>query len=523
MRRSQARKTVARHAENPWHIVLGYFAWTCYNVIRTLTPSPPMAIIEPTESAAGKFAGLSITLSGFGKIELTKILHQNSDTAVYATSRPGLVLKTFDLECGKPDEVSYGPYLSYCTEVENFEDVQDIEELRCRVPAYYGSNLDMERKFAFIAMEYLQGENLLAWCQAAAESDYPEQWAGEFRAALFETLGIVRSFHEHGIVLIDFKPDNVIRLFDGAIKFVDLGAFFTPRHGRETERYIYSATPDYAELLIDSANVQTGLPLTQGSDIFSAGVAFFEMATGRSRLAIADECADQMLAQPAAYRFRDSQIKSTWHAYPHLEQLLPLVEDQLKDRSILFSEFWHLLKGYLAAQVPDWESLSETDRYDLLHSTGVAFIQDQLPDPLKWLAEPIACATTLRSFRLKSVFDLMELIGAPVSEEIADDVTHHNVLVQVARDMDLPVELSATLNMWEVKMNPQSGHWAIGTRVAAAHLRGIADVTFLKEVCRDENQQRFFQVVGDLEADEENGERLTLARLAHDSTAWVGA
>src|SRR5262245_12012059 len=203
-----------------------------------------MAIAETTESSAGRLAGVSVNLAGVGKATLTHAICKNSETAIHATSHPGLVVKTFDLECGKADEVSYGPYLSFTMEVENFQDIQGIEELRARVPVYYGSNIDAERKFAFIAMEYLEGQNLLAWAQSAAAAGYPREWIEEIRAALYETLAIVKLFHKHGIILIDFKPDNVIRLFNGAIRFVDLGAFFTPRHCRETEKYVYSATPD---------------------------------------------------------------------------------------------------------------------------------------------------------------------------------------------------------------------------------------------------------------------------------------
>src|SRR5437762_10293059 len=51
----------------------------------------------------------------------------------------------------------------------------------------------------FIAMEFLIGQDLLSWCREAADLGYPETWAREFRAALFETLDIVQRFHRHGI------------------------------------------------------------------------------------------------------------------------------------------------------------------------------------------------------------------------------------------------------------------------------------------------------------------------------------
>lgn len=482
-----------------------------------------MATAQASIPQARSFAGFTVNVSGVGNVELIELLNQNSETAIYATSQPGLVVKTFDLECGKPDEVSYGPYLSYRVEVENFEDIQAIEELRVRVPAYYGSGMDGGRKFAFIAMEFLSGQDLFAWSQAAAEAGYPGEWAAEFRAALYDTLSILGRFHQHGIILIDFKPDNVIRLFSGQVKFVDLGAFFTPRHNTETENYVYAATPDYAELVIDTANVQTGQPLKQGSDIFSAGVALFELATGGSRLAMAPACADGMLALPETFLFRDSQIKDIWKAYPHLQELLPLVQTQLKERRLLFSEFWHVLKGYLANQVAEWESLTEEQHQAMLLATGVEFIADQLPEALKWLAEPIARATTLRGVRLKSVVELMDLIRQPAPEATLADLEHHNELMQMARDLDPPVELPRPLNVWDTRLNPQSGHWAIAAPLAATELRAVAHFTFLKAMAQDLAGHRFYQVVGDMEADLINDERLTLARLAGDHTAWLGA
>ena len=482
-----------------------------------------MANVEATESHAGRFADLSVSLAGVGKVKLTRLLCQNSETALYATSHHGLVVKTFDLECGKADEVSYGPYLSFCVEVENFQDILGIEELRTRVPVYYGSDIDAERKFGFIGMEYLEGDNLLAWCQAAASAGYPSESVAEIRAALYETLSIVKLFHQHSIILIDFKPDNVIRLFNGGVKFVDLGAFFTPRHSRETDKYVYAATPDYAELVIDTSNVQTGTALTEGSDIFAAGVGLFELATGDSRLSMAEESAKKMIEQPSLYRFRDSQIRDVWRAYPHLADLLPLVHTQLKECRILFSEFWYLLKGFLTQEVPAWESFTETQHAQMLLEAGTTFIAEQLPDPLKWLAAPIAQATTLRSIRFKSVAELMNQIAEPVSDSVREDLARHNMVIQVARDLDPPVEFRELLNVWEVKCNPQTEHWAIAGPRAASALRTVAPFTFLKEIHRDPLGHRFFQIVGDIEADDFKDAKLTLDLLANNHSAWLGA
>jgi serine/threonine protein kinase len=481
-----------------------------------------MPIAAAPESLGGKFAGVTVAVSGVGQVTLTHLLHENSETSIYAVSQPGLVVKVFDLECQNPEEVSYGPYLSYKVEVENWEDIRAIPELRSQIPAYYGSDFDFERKFAFIAMEYLEGQNLLAWCQSAAALNYSGVWAEEFRAAVYETLAIVALFHEHGIILIDFKPDNVIRICSGIIKFVDLGAFFTPRHALETEKYIYSATPDYAELVIDTSNVRTGQPLKQGADIFSAGVALFEMASGDSRLAMASDCADSMLKLPGTYLFRDSQIKDIWRAYPHLKTLLPLVHTQLLERRILFAEFWHLLKGYLASQVAEWDSLSETQHREMLLATGTTFIADQLPAPLQWLADPIARATTLRSFRLATVAELMEMLGVPVSPEVQEDLETFNPALELGRASTPPLHFRSPLNVWEVRYEPESGHWAISSTIAAWCLRKIAHFVFLRETHGDLAGNRFFQICIDSEADLLEGEPLTLKQLADVRWAWIG-
>lgn len=481
-----------------------------------------MSKTDEAELAEGKFTGLSINISGAGKVELTHLLSKNNETSVYGSSRADLLIKVFDLECGKADEVSYGPYLSYGLEVENFQDIQEVEELRHWIPACYGANIEVEKRYAFIVMEYLHGENLLSWCEQGARAGYPVEWASDFRATVYQTLTIVSLFHKHGIILIDFKPDNVIKLAGGGVKFVDLGAFLTPRHSRETDKYVYSATPDYAELVIDTSNVQTGIPLNQRSDIFAAGVALFAMATGDSRLAIPAENAATMLQLPSVYRFRDTQIKDVWHAYPHLKEVLPLVETQLKDGRILFSEFWHVLKGYLTAQSGDWETAPEEQHRASLLSLGAEFIAAELPPPLKWLAHPIAQATTLRRFRLDTVSELMNLLADPVPESTQTDVARYNGLALFGGDMDPPVELAAQLNVWDVRLNPQTGHWAIYAPLAALRLRSVAAFTFLREIARDEEGHRFFQVVGDTEADAFEGTELTLAHLADDHSAWIG-
>jgi serine/threonine protein kinase len=481
-----------------------------------------LGVVEVSAAPRRRYAGARIDLLGLGKVELTRLLIETSETQLYLTEHPGVVAKVFDLECGKADEVSYGPYMSFAVELANFEDVLGIEELRPFVPAYYGANIDREKKYAFVAMEYLQGENLNTWCNAAAKDGYASESTEELREAICEALSIISIFHKHRILLIDFKPDNIIRLPDRRIKFVDLGALFTPRHRRDMEKYVYSATPDHAEVLIDASNLQAGVPPSEASDIFSAGVAMFEMATGTSRLAIEGHAADDIQSDSAIYLFRDSQIRDVWQAYPHLKGALPLLATQLKERSILFADLWYLLKGYVASKQSDWNTLTEPQQEQIILATGTTFIMEQLPSPLQWLAGPIARATVLRSLRLKTITELSGLLAHPVAETVRMDIHGHNCFIRYLQDLGNPEAFVEHLNTWQVRLDPGIGRWTIGAAAACAQLADAAPFTFLKPSDRDEEGHRYYYVVCDFEAENVEGKRLTVWDLRNDHFAWLG-
>lgn len=471
----------------------------------------------------GKFTGMCIELVQFGQIQLQDVLARNAETEVYLTSHPGVVVKLFDLSCGRADEISYGPYMEFALETANFGEIQNLVELRSFIPAYYGANIDYERKHAYIAMQFLEGQDLTSWCAAARAHSYPAEWVESFREVIYQTLSIMRLFHQFGIILIDFKPDDILLAHGHGVKFVDMGAFFTPRHAEQSQKYVYSTTPDHAELLIDASNVPSGVALTEASDIFSAGVALFEMATGASRLSIDGALAEVMLSMPEIYLFRNSQIKDVWRLNPDLKEALPLIDAQLRERQILFSEFWHLLKAYMPFQKLDWDSLEEEQQDLMVLADGTAMIQEQLPPPLRWLAEPIARSTVMRSVRLKNVTELMNLLSQPILPEIRLDLAQHNCLLQCLRDMDHPEDFIFQLNAWDVRINPDTGQWALCAPMAVTQLGDNAPFTFLTLTHCEETGHRFYHVVGDLEADDYEGGKLTALHLQEDHFAWIGA
>jgi serine/threonine protein kinase len=479
--------------------------------------------MPPSLPVDDKYTGLTIQLAGLGQVRLERLLATGLDTHVFHTDHPGVVVKVFDLDCGKEDEVSYGPYADFELELANFDFILNHEGLRTFVPVYYGANIDYAAKYAFIAMEYLEGQNLKSWCDDARPAGLSNPWIELFRESVHEALSILQSFHHHGVILMDFKPENVMRLSNQQIKFVDLGAWLTPRFAVDLDKYVYSATPDHAEVLIDASNLQTGVAPTVATDLFSAGVALFEMATGHSRVIIDGPAASQILGDHTLCNFRDSQIKAVWHAYPHLKEALPLLEQQLNQGHLLFADLWHLLKAYVTANVADWESLTHAQQEHMLLETGTTFIRDQLPSPLAWLANPIAQATTLRSLRLKTVPELLQQVAVPACPEAIDDVLHHNCFIQYLQDLEHSVDFVQDLNAWQVKPHPVTGAWAISAVVAGTQSAADAPFVFLSESFRTSDGHRFFHVVSDLEADDMGDNKLCLGHLQDDHSAWIGA
>lgn len=487
-------------------------------MITTMQPPP-----VPAAETDSRFVGLTIDLAGLGRTRLTHLFKKTTETSLFHTTHPGVIVKIFDLQSDTPGELAHGPYVRFGLELANFDDITKIDALRPFLPAYYGANVNHEKQFAYIAMEYFAGEDLQSWCDNAANRGFPEDWLAEFKEAIYEALSIMTLFHKHRIIVLDFKPDNILRVGDRGVKFVDLGAFFTPRHHQATEKYVYSATPDYAELLIDVSNIDTGLPPTFASDIFSVGVALFEMAAEYSRLEIDHHTAEEILGRPEVYRFRDSQIRDLWKQYPHLEPLLPTVETQLRQRQILFAEIWHLLKAYVSSRVPEWETLENDQREQIILATGTTFIQEQLPEQLQWLAGPIAQSTVLRGIRLKNVQALMALLQSPITPEARDDIQQNNSFVQYLRDMDRPLAFVDDLNTWDARKDISSGRWAIAAHVAYAQLADTALFTFMRLASRDPYGHRFYEIVSDLEADDYLDGKLTLANLHDDHLAWLGS
>ena len=181
------------------------------------------------------------------------------------------------------------------------------------------------------------------------------------RLTLPESIGIMRQIlaalahaHENQILHRDLKPANVLLSGDGTVKLTDFGLAIEPKDPQLTEQ----GTPVGTFYYMAPELIKGVRPLTERTDIYSAGVLFYEMVTGR-RPFEQTEAFELMTAhvkqKPAPPRKIDDSIP------PGIERLvLKALEKNPKDRYGSANEFLAALE------------IAATTRPDDEHEDGTA-------------------------------------------------------------------------------------------------------------------------------------------------------
>ncbi|KPJ75435.1 MAG: serine/threonine protein kinase [Deltaproteobacteria bacterium SG8_13] len=126
-----------------------------------------------------------------------------------------------------------------------------------------------EQDLAYIAMEYLEGENLDPYTRK--NHLLPMLKVIDYTADIADGLEYA---HQKGIVHRDIKPANIMLLKSGEIKITDFGiARITATS--QTQTGIVKGTPYYM-----SPEQISGVKVDGRSDIFSLGVMLFQLLTG---------------------------------------------------------------------------------------------------------------------------------------------------------------------------------------------------------------------------------------------------
>ena len=122
----------------------------------------------------------------------------------------------------------------------------------------------------WLAVEYVEGESLLTWCDA-------RRLAPRARALLFlDICTAVAAAHQALIVHRDLKPGNVLVRADGLVKLVDFGiAKLLEVDVESTRTELRRLTPAYA-----APEQFRGEPAGTGADVYALGVMLAELLSG---------------------------------------------------------------------------------------------------------------------------------------------------------------------------------------------------------------------------------------------------
>ena len=130
-----------------------------------------------------------------------------------------------------------------------------------------------EGELAYIVMEYIRGKELKDYFDGSERLELKQIFV-----LMAELLDALHFAHEAGIIHRDVKPANVMVAAGGHAKLTDFGvARFTEPEGSELEATRVGAvvgTPAYM-----SPEQAQGKPLDRRSDVFSAGIIFYQLLT----------------------------------------------------------------------------------------------------------------------------------------------------------------------------------------------------------------------------------------------------
>ena len=134
-------------------------------------------------------------------------------------------------------------------------------------------DLGEHRSEPYLAMEYIEGDNLRRWMHSH-KLPLPISQVVDWARQLAEALAYL---HSHTIVHRDLKPENIIVTQDGTLKIIDFGTALLTGARRLTWRHLTEAlgTPDY--MSPEQIQGERGDPR---SDIYSLGIMLYEFLTG---------------------------------------------------------------------------------------------------------------------------------------------------------------------------------------------------------------------------------------------------
>jgi serine/threonine protein kinase/tetratricopeptide (TPR) repeat protein len=123
----------------------------------------------------------------------------------------------------------------------------------------------------FITMEYIEGEDLQSVLRHKKKLE-----PAEAAAIMAQVCRALEAAHAEGVIHRDLKPQNIMLDKNGRVHVMDFGIARSMLSSGMTQTGALIGTPDYM-----SPEQAKGLPLDARSDLFTVGIIFFEILSGR--------------------------------------------------------------------------------------------------------------------------------------------------------------------------------------------------------------------------------------------------
>ncbi len=132
-------------------------------------------------------------------------------------------------------------------------------------------NLGTHKGRPYMVNEFIKGKTLRDTLNIRGKFSFMEACD-----IMYQLCSAVLFAHQHGVIHRDIKPQNVFISVDGTIKLGDFGIATFQNGAHVTRSEVVVGSVHYL-----APEISQGNPATPQSDIYSLGITFFELITGR--------------------------------------------------------------------------------------------------------------------------------------------------------------------------------------------------------------------------------------------------
>jgi serine/threonine protein kinase len=323
-----------------------------------------------------------------------------------------------------------------------------------------------EESLPYLAMEYVPGEPLTAWC------DLHQQGIRERIKLFLQVLDAVQYAHARHVIHRDIKPSNILVTESGQVRLLDFGvakllADEDAEQTQLTQIYGRALTPDYA-----SPEYLLGQPADIANDIYSLGVVLYELLAGSrpyhlkagsSQLMLEKAITEvdvqrpsMHLSEQAATARATTQVKLARGLHGDLDAIVLKAlarspQQRYSSAEALADDLQRYLSGEPVHAQPD-RLIYRMGKFALRHRTGLSmsaaatlavigtalFVQSRTPPPTPAGTGGVPASAAEKSIAVLPFTDMsekhdQEYFSDGLTEELIDRLTHTKELKVIAR------------------------------------------------------------------------------------------